>query len=550
LKDRTRLYDLIGLMMVVLSASTLTLVIILALARLAQAGSAAAPPTPVIFPSQTPTLAGPTPADTLTSSAPVTRIPLPIWTPLPTDTTSPRDTPEPLAPRPTLPADLSSDPPLQLITSIPSVRDVPEVALEVDLHTAEQWALVQETVHLRNTSSDAWSEVVFSIPINALPDSFALESAAVSNQAVTARLDGIMLHVPLRAPLPPGLPAQITLRYRAAVSGVSAQAGFPAGNDGLSNNVMRLGAWYPAIAPYQPGRGWQTWSYQPVGDPTIYPAANTTLAVQAPPDVTIVSGGFVAHEGNVWRFRVEGARDTPILASSQYRMFEGALGGVTLRCFTLGDNSLAANGALDIARNALSLYSELYGPYPFKSLDIVENGYEGDMEYSALVSISDRGFATVNGQPPLILDTLLAHEIAHQWWYGSVGNDQINEPWLDEGLASYSEALYYDRYFDYSANPRLAAFRAQNLGVPIDLTIYDYPTTTQYKQALYPRAALFLDDLRHLVGDEVFFAFLKDYHSRFAGRLATTADFFAVLRDHTQADLKPLLNTYFANPNR
>jgi aminopeptidase N len=52
------------------------------------------------------------------------------------------------------------------------------------------------------------------------------------------------------------------------------------------------------------------------------------------------------------------------------------------------------------------------------------------------------------------------------------------------------------------------------------------------------------------VGDEAFFAFLKDYQSRFRGKLATTADFFGVLREHTRADLTPLLDTYFADPNR
>lgn len=427
--------------MVALSAAVCIAVAILGLPALSGGrGLAAGEPTLLVFPTATPTLPGPTPGDAATPTPRPTRAPRPTWTPAPTDTPEALGTPETLAPTVSLPGAAPGGPPLDLILNSPAVRDIPEVALEVDLHYSEQWARVEQTVNLRNNSDAAWQEVVFSIPLAAQPGSFALDSASAGSpsQDVEARLDGIMLHVPLPRAVPPGLLAWVSLTYRVGVSGVSIYSSFPEGNNGFSGGVLRLGEWYPSVAPYRPRQGWQTWTYRPIGDPTIYPAANVTLAVQAPPGVTVVSGGLTGHDGDVWRFRVAGARAMPLFASDQYQRVEGTADNMPVRCFTLGDNPTAANAAIDIARDALALYDELYGPYPYRSLDIVQNGYRGDMEYSGLVSISDRAFAVAGDEPSGLLHTLLAHEIAHQWWYGGVGNDQVNEPWLDEGLASYS----------------------------------------------------------------------------------------------------------------
>ena len=62
------------------------------------------------------------------------------------------------------------------------------------------------------------------------------------------------------------------------------------------------------------------------------------------------------------------------------------------------------------------------------------------MEYPNLVYIDYNRFSQSN---IIILEYIIAHEIAHQWWYGIIGNDQINSPWIDEALTEYSTILYY-----------------------------------------------------------------------------------------------------------
>jgi aminopeptidase N len=79
-------------------------------------------------------------------------------------------------------------------------------------------------------------------------------------------------------------------------------------------------------------------------------------------------------------------------------------------------------------------------------------------------------------------------------------------------------------------------------------TIYAFSSTENYVAALYPRGAVFIDELRRLMGDDDFFAFLQDYYRQYSGRLATSADFFDVAGDHTPTNLEALRAAHFSTP--
>ena len=83
--------------------------------------------------------------------------------------------------------------------------------------------------------------------------------------------------------------------------------------------------------------------------------------------------------------------------------------------------------------------------YAIRSYYVAEaNFYIGGMEYPGMVMIDD-SYYTSGYQD--IMEMLIVHEAAHQWWYAQVGNDQIAEPWLDEALATFSERVYYERVY-------------------------------------------------------------------------------------------------------
>jgi len=128
-----------------------------------------------------------------------------------------------------------------------------------------------------------------------------------------------------------------------------------------------------------------------------------------------------------------------------------------------------------------------------------------------------------------------------------VGNDQAMEPWLDEALAVYSEAIFY-RYIYPNSYDWWWNFRVNYFGPSgyVDSNIYDSGTFRGYVNAVYLNGANFLEALNNRMGEDAFFKFLQDYASRYGHGIATTGDFFAVARQNTTADISDLINAYFA----
>ena len=168
-------------------------------------------------------------------------------------------------------------------------------------------------------------------------------------------------------------------------------------------------------------------------------------------------------------------------------------------------------------------------------------------EYDGLVFLATKFYNEYNGSARSNLVAIGVHEIAHQWWFGLVGNDQAMEPWLDEAMAVYSEAIFYSyiypNSYDWWWNFRVNYFGPSGY---VDSNIYDSGTFRGYVNAAYLNGANFLEALNNRMGEDAFFKFLQDYASRYGRGRATTSDFFAVARQNTTADISDLINAYFA----
>ncbi len=526
-------------------------------------------------PTATPTLPGPTPlptgsalpsataAPTLLSlvDPPPTRTPRPEVTRQPTAALSAADVPTdvPATPEPTsapagLPPYDPARPRLELINSPLVPGSLPEVALEVELFYAEHWMRVEQVVVARNTSADAWGEVVFNVPVAHKPGVFALDAVRASVgggelAAVDASPDDTVLRVPLPRRAAQGETVRVELDFRILFEDVSAGSVFPEGLTGYTGSVTRAGEWYPVLAPYHDGEGWQAVRWHPAGDPIVYPAANYVMAVDAPAGVTVAGSGEQGLRGGAWRFRVEAGRGVAFFAGDSFYHVEGEANGIPITSYHLRGAERVAQATVQVAGEALQLFEELYGPYPYDSLVIVHNRTASDMEYSGLISLSNDVYYSYRaGRAATALHVLTAHEVAHQWWYGGVGTDQVREPWLDESLASYSEILYYERYHPDLAGWRLGVFEARHTPGALDLPITTFGSTTSYVRAIYSRGAVFLDSLREAMGDEAFFALLADFYGAHRGGSASGADFIALARERSPENIEGLLNRTFNAP--
>jgi aminopeptidase N len=206
---------------------------------------------------------------------------------------------------------------------------------------------------------------------------------------------------------------------------------------------------------------------------------------------------------------------------------------------------LAGQEALNATAQALELYAARFAPYPHRQLTSVEAEFADGMEYDGLYFLGREYYAAYNGEPTGYLSMLSAHETAHQWWYGLVGNDPALDPFLDEAFATYSELLFYEHYYphlvDWWWQYRVQRFAPAGC---VNSTIYDHTGFRSYVNAVYLRGALMLHDLRQEMGEDQFAAFLRNYSTDNRAAIASEEAFHRSLIVHFDGDPRDLLQPY------
>jgi aminopeptidase N len=213
-----------------------------------------------------------------------------------------------------------------------------------------------------------------------------------------------------------------------------------------------------------------------------------------------------------------------VFALGSFETKSRAVQDTVLNTWVLQEHAEDSTIVLSAASGQFEILSELVGPYPYSELDIVDApGAFGGIEYPGLVFVGTLG-------TNWIVDPTV-HEVAHQWFYGLIGDDQLCEPWLDEALATYSQALYLERTFGVGrATGFLSSLRAilrdhPASGTPIGLSVGEYATENDYGVLVYYKGALFIDALRHELGDRKFNQFLQAYFQRNRYGFVSTEDF-------------------------
>ena len=253
-------------------------------------------------------------------------------------------------------------------------------------------------------------------------------------------------------------------------------------------------------------------------------------------------------DGEWHRFHHPAARNFAWSISHQYQVAETSVGETKVFSYYFPYHQAAGEATLQATAEALALYNERYGIYPRSVLSVVEADFLDGMEYDGLYFLSDGFYNLYQGTPEEYLITIAAHETAHQWFYGAVGNDQALEPWLDEALCTYSERVFYDSLhpeaLDWWWSYRVQYYQPSGW---VDGTIYNPQGYRAYRDAVYLNGAMFLEELRVLMGDDAFFSFLNGYVFQETHQIATGDIFFQLVGEYTQADISPLLEKYFSD---
>jgi hypothetical protein len=320
----------------------------------------------------------------------------------------------------------------------------------------------------------------------------------------------------------------------------------------VCRGIMVLGSAFPILTA-RDGDDWLRKIDLSIGDMALSDIADYDVSVEAASDVRIFSAAqSVKDEPGVITFSLANVRDFPIIAGRNLRSQQLEVNGLTLRSVFRPEHEVVAKRVLEIAANAARIYSARFGDLPLKSISIVEAplvATMGSAEFSGVGVVAsafyvDFDSAVIRNMPDVIreqrasvedsLEWAVAHLVANQWWGVTVGNDPARQPVLDEALSNWSALLYYRE--THGEQAATAALEEQLRGVyklyrtfggedmEANHSAREYRNSFQYAAIVESKGALMFEALRKLIGDEKFFAALRDYYESNSLQLADMDD--------------------------
>jgi hypothetical protein len=427
----------------------------------------------------------------------------------------------------------------------------------IDLHISDGCLLLRghEEICYTNLEAEPLHEIYFRLFPNIAGGTASVSAVRVDSQDVepSYELENSALKVPVT--LQPG--EQIIIQMDFTVN-VTQEMKERYGLFGYFDDILVLDEFYPVIPVYDDEK-WNIEVPPSHGDVTYYDASFYLVRITAPVDLKIVTSGIEIgsiYEGQnqIVGIAAGPARDFYIAASKNYSVVSDIIGETKINSYALPGREDAAELALQIARDALISFSNRVGTYPYTEFDIVSTPMLANgMEYPGIVAISEKLYdpdAVVSGLPShVMVESVIAHETAHQWFYNVVGNDQVDEPWLDEAVVQYLTGVYYS---DVHGEPSAREYRSSweqlwsqidKEEIPIGLPSSAY-TVNEYVPIVYGRGPLFITVLAQKMTQELFDSFLRDYYESYKWGLGTTDAFKTLAEYHCQCDLTALFDEW------
>jgi hypothetical protein len=486
-------------------------------------------------------------ACTIPNSDPPQPISIPITT-LPPDQVHREAIPEPFIENESLSPSTTQNTP-ESILKTPRTKYTLHADFDYETKTV---SVMQTIIYTNNTGHEitelpilvppAYTKGVFTLGVLQVDHDFPNSTAEFSN--------GIILLM-FELPLQPDQSIEIRLVYQLLL---------PQGERvlGYTNRQVLLADWYPLIPPYHQSQGWMINPPGQVGEHIVYPLSdflvNLCLAPTVQGLVVAASAPQIAVEAGCYHYAVDAKRNFSLGISPYYQVSSAESDLVKVISYTFPDHSRLGPRAAQLAVTSWETFTNKFGDNQRDFLSIVEAEIFDGLETDGLVFLSEWYYRTADPSPQNYFELLIIHETVHQWFYGLAHNDQANEPWLDEALATYSEVLFLERHHPELVNWwwdfRVAAFEPKGA---IDASIYDFRQFRPYIDAVYLRGALFLEDLRKMVSDEIFFDAINQYTQldHDPEQIRTAADLFSVFSQLSDADFTDIITEYFQkNPTQ
>jgi hypothetical protein len=263
-------------------------------------------------------------------------------------------------------------------------------------------------------------------------------------------------------------------------------------------------------------------------------------------------------------FRGEDIHDFAWAASPHFvvadDVFVNSLGPVKLHALVLASHANQSDRYLSVLKQSMQKFDEWYGPYPYKQITLIDpepHSATGGMEYPTLITGGTSWWDP--SWDHLGMDLAVAHEFGHQYWYGMVASNEFEEPWLDEGINTYSESKVAGSLFGQNTslvNARsvyASDFELQRMVYlvrpdedPIVRPGWKFANSASYGGIVYGKTATVLATLEAVVGEETLRKALRVYFMRYRFQHPAGSDFLDTLQEVSgRKDLEPYITDAF-----
>lgn len=271
-----------------------------------------------------------------------------------------------------------------------------------------------------------------------------------------------------------------------------------------------------------------------------YDLANYEIEIKHPKDYLVIAVGKEKTDNGITKITANNVRDIAIVLSNMIKKDSFKVNEITINNYYLDSKYTQIYRKLTklVIEDAIKVYTNSIGKYPYDELDITPLllgfGY-GGMEYPSLIMTNATSFYDGTIVDPLSLFEWLSHEIAHQWFYATIGNNEYKEAWIDEWFTTYLErqifSLYNGEAYKYlleiddfapsiderikMRNELIEVAREHFKNTYLNVSPERYAEDQNYWEAEYEASYTFFQELRIAMGDNMFNKFLRELYNEY-----------------------------------
>ncbi len=462
---------------------------------------------------------------------------------------------------------------------------VASYTIEARLDATKKAITARERLHWQNTSSESAPYLYFHLYLNAFANnrttlmreyqsargrgaldhwrdgwgSMEIRSIRVDGQELVQALrpahpddsnldDRTVMRLRLAKPIPPGRSVDVDIAFTAQLPKLLLRSGY-------LGDFFMVAQWFPKVGVYRDGE-WSCHQYHLASeffsDFGVY-----DVSLTVPADLVVGATGERVEEWSngdgtrTMRYRAENVHDFAWAADPRFQTVADRFGDVDVRLLCRPADCGAADRHLGATRQAMRWFEKHIGPYPYRTLTLVDPGLFGDaaagMEYPTLFTVGPSRWIPRGIRIP---EWVAVHEFGHQYWQGIVANDEAEEAWLDEGVNSYTEDKVLKAAYGPASVIDLLGLQADSLTMhrasfmmsgsldPIMQPAWQFLDLHSYHSITYSKTALVLHTLESDIGEERLLQALRAYYERWRYRHPRGEDFIRSLSDSSGEDLQ------------